>query len=76
MREVGKVDRFRVSSAGEGDPIAQVFGRMRMPGHVIWASDFLETVSVTGGGKGAPRKPQTTQYSYTVSLAIGICEPG
>ncbi len=72
--ETGKVDRFRLTNAGEGDPVAQVFGRMRVGGQVIWASDFREVVSVSGGGKGGPPKPKTTSYSYSVSLAIALCE--
>jgi len=38
--ETGKVDRFRLTQAGEGAAIAQVYGRMRVGGQVIWASDF------------------------------------
>ena len=74
--ETGKVDRFRLTQAGEGAAIAQVYGRMRVGGQVIWASDFAETTTVTGGGggKGAPSTPQTTEYSYSVSLAIALCE--
>ncbi|MFU1605752.1 baseplate multidomain protein megatron [Sulfitobacter pontiacus] len=74
--ETGKVDRFRLTQAGEGAAIAQVYGRMRVGGQVIWASDFAETTTVTGGGggKGAPSSPQTTEYSYSVSLAIALCE--
>ncbi|MBQ0715932.1 MAG: glycoside hydrolase/phage tail family protein [Sulfitobacter litoralis] len=74
--ETGKVDRFRVTQAGEGAAVPQVFGRMRVGGQVIWASDFAETTTVTGGGggKGAPSTPQTTEYSYSVSLAIALCE--
>lgn len=71
--ESGKVDRFRLTGAGEGAAIAQVFGRMRVGVQVIWASDFQETATVTGGGKGAPSAPQTTEYSYSVSLAIALC---
>ncbi len=73
--DTGRVDRFRISSASEGEPLAQVYGRMRLGGQVIWASDFSETVSVTGGGgKGAPSQPQTRSYSYTVNLAVAVCE--
>jgi len=72
--ETGKVDRFRVTGAGEGDPIVQTYGRMRLGGHVIWASDFLESTTTTGGGKGRSRQPETTEYSYTVSLAVAVCE--
>ncbi|MQQ06959.1 host specificity protein [Epibacterium sp. SM1979] len=74
--EMGRVDRFRLSEAVEGAPIARLYGRMRLGGQVIWASDFVETTTTTGGGsgKGAPRQPTVTQYSYSVSLAIAVCE--
>ena len=72
--ETGKVDRFRITSAGEGDPIAQLYGRMRLGGHIIWASDFQETTTTTGGGKGSRSQPTTTEYSYSVSLAVALCE--
>lgn len=72
--ETGKVDRFRFTNTGEGDPIARTYGRMRLGGHVIWATDFSETVTVSGGGKGSKPKPKTTEYSYTVNLAVALCE--
>ncbi|NUH64571.1 glycoside hydrolase/phage tail family protein [Sulfitobacter sp. S0837] len=72
--ETGRVDRFRLTGSGEGEAITQLYGRMRLSGHVIWASQFKEDVSVSGGGKGGPPKPKTTSYSYTVSLAIALCE--
>lgn len=77
--ETGRVDRFRISSVGEGEALAQVYGRMRLGGQIIWASDFAETVTVSGGGgggKGAPSAPQTQtrSYSYSVNLAVAICE--
>lgn len=72
--EHGKVDRFRLTNSGEGSAISQLYGRMRLGGHVIWASDFRETKSVSGGGKGAPKKPKTREYSYSVSLALAVCE--
>ncbi|MGD9295391.1 MAG: glycoside hydrolase TIM-barrel-like domain-containing protein, partial [Roseobacter sp.] len=81
--ETGRIDRFRLSSAGEGEAIAQTYGRIRLGGQVIWASDFLENVNVTsttsgGGGKGAPSRPKTRtktrSYSYSVNLAVAICE--
>ena len=50
--ETGRVDRFRLTSAGEGEPIAQLYGRMRLGGQVIWASDFTETTTITGGDGG------------------------
>ncbi len=72
--EVGQTDRLRITGAGEGAPIAQLFGRMRLGGHVIWSTQFLEKTSTTGGGKGAPPQPKTTTYSYSISLAVALCQ--
>ncbi len=72
--ETGRVERFRLTSAGEGDPVAQVYGRMQVAGHVIWATQFAESVTVSGGGKGGPPKPKSRSFSYSVSLAIALCE--
>ena len=72
--ETGRVDRFRLTNSGEGEAITRLYGRMRLGGQVIWASDFAETTTVTGGGKGTTSNPQTTEYSYSVSLAIALCE--
>ena len=74
--ETGRVDRFRLTQSGDGNPIAQVFGRVRVGGQVIWASDFLERSSTTGGGGkgGGPSTPEVTSFSYSVSLAIAVCE--
>ncbi len=72
--ETGQVDRFRLTGASEGASVAQVYGRMRIGGQVIWASQFKEGVVASGGGKGAPPQPKTLTYNYTVSLAIALCE--
>lgn len=71
--DVGRIDRLRLTSAGEGAPIGQLWGRMRLAGQVIWATEFTETVRRRRSGKGAP-KPKVNEYSYSVSLAIGLCE--
>ena len=72
--EVGRLDRLRLTGASEGTGIAQLFGRMRIPGQVIWATEFEETRHRTGGGKGAPQGQATVEYSYSISLAIALCE--
>ncbi|MBB3994686.1 hypothetical protein GGR95_002334 [Sulfitobacter undariae] len=72
--ETGKVDRFRLTNAGEGDPVTQLYGSLRLGGQVIWASDFEEVSTTSGGGKGGSSQPKTTEYSYSVNLAIALCE--
>jgi hypothetical protein len=71
--DVGRIDRLRLTGAGEGGPIGQVWGRMRLGGQVIWATEFKETVRRRRSGKGAP-KPTVREFSYSVSLAIALCE--
>lgn len=71
--EVGRVDRLRLTSAGEGAAISQVWGRMRVAGQVIWATQFQENRKRSGGGKGAPR-PSSVEFSYSISLGIALCE--
>jgi len=72
--EQGRIDRFRLTGTAEGAPVARLFGQMRLGGQVIWATRFKEHVAVSGGGKGAPPVPRTARYSYTVSLAVALCE--
>ncbi len=72
--ETGRVDRFRLTGAGEGAAVAQLHGVMRLAGQVIWASPFEEHSDTSGGGKGAPSRPKTTSFSYSVSLAVALCE--
>lgn len=72
--ETGRVDRFRLTGASEGAAISRLFGRMRVAGQVIWATQFQESSVTTGGGKGGPSQPVTTQYSYSISMAIALCE--
>ncbi len=71
--DVGRIDRLRLTGAGEGAPVGQIWGRMRVGGQVIWATEFFETVRSRRTGKGAPR-PKINDYSYSVSLAIALCE--
>lgn len=72
--ETGRVERFRLTGASEGAPVTQVFGRMRVPGQVIWASRFQEQSTTSGGGKGTGGGATTTAFSYTLSMAIALCE--
>lgn len=71
--ETGRVERFRLMGASEGTAISQVWGRARVAGQVIWATEFLERSSTSGGGKGSP-SPTVTSYAYSVSLALALCE--
>ena len=71
--ETGRVDRFRLMGASEGAPVAQIYGRTRVSGQVIWATKFQEHKEKSGG-KGVSPSPKTVEYSYTANLAVALCE--
>jgi hypothetical protein len=73
--ETGKLDRMRIMGASEGAAIPRVFGRSRVAGNVIWTSNYRETSTKTEtGGKGAPKGPTVTNYAYSISMAVALCE--
>jgi Gene Transfer Agent (GTA)-like protein/putative tail protein len=75
-----------VMASTEGAPIPRVYGRARLPGQVIWATNLEEVVSSTatsqpsggsggkGMGGGSTVTTTTTTYSYFANLAVGLCE--
>ncbi len=70
----GRIDRFHLTSAGEGEAIAKSFGRVRIGGQVIWASRFREDIVKSGrAGKGGGGSAKKT-YGYSVSLALALGE--
>ncbi len=73
--EGARLDRLRVTAAGEGAPVPRVWGRVRLGGQVIWATRFQESRDVQsfGGGKAGPRT-EITEYAYAFSLALALCE--
>ncbi|MEO1494280.1 MAG: glycoside hydrolase/phage tail family protein [Pseudomonadota bacterium] len=77
--DTGRARSLRLQTSTEGAPVAQVFGRMRVAGEVIWATRFNENVRTsTQGGKGigGGGQPRQTvrEFSYSISLAFGLCE--
>ncbi len=73
--ETGRIERLRLTGAAEGAPVALVWGRVRVGGQVIWASQFRERVRTSGGGGGKnARQPKIREYSYSISLAVALCE--
>lgn len=74
-----RLDSFQVQASQEGAPVLRVYGRARGAGQIIWAANFKETVSETtesSGGKGGRPAARTTltEYLYSISFAVGLCE--
>jgi GTA TIM-barrel-like domain/Putative phage tail protein len=68
-----------VMASTEGAAVPRVYGRARIFGQVIWATNLDEVVSTdtqSSGGKGFATGPTTTTttYSYFANLAVGLCE--
>lgn len=66
-------------SASEGAPIPRVYGRVKLGGQVIWATEFEEERLVekrggTGGKSTGGPAVRTVRYNYFANVAIGICE--
>lgn len=68
-RQGPRIADLRVQTSSFGTQIPQMFGRMRVAGTVIWATDLMESVERSGGGKG---RPNVTTYNYAVSFAVAL----
>jgi len=64
-----RLQELAVQTSSYGSQIPRLFGRMRVAGTVIWATDLKETRSREGGGKG---RPSTTIYSYSACFAVAL----
>ena len=71
-----RLNELRVLSSEEGAAIPRLWGRMRISGQMIWATN-LEEVATTStqktSSKGGP-KTKTTGYAYFANFAVGLCE--
>ncbi|MEH6715318.1 phage tail protein [Parasphingorhabdus flavimaris] len=68
-REGPRLQDLAVQTSSYGSQIPRIFGKMRVAGTVIWATDLKETRNREGGGKG---RPSTTVYSYSASFAVAL----
>ncbi len=72
-----RLENTQLLSSREGSVIPKVFGRTRVSGEVIWATNFREVQQVEAqsqGGKGGAPKSTVRTYSYFGSFAVGLCE--
>ncbi len=63
-----RVQDLAVTTSTYGSAIPRVFGRMRMPGSIVWSTDLVEHRAM----QQAKNRPSTTTYSYTVSFAVAL----
>lgn len=68
-REGPRLKELSVSTSTYGMPLPRHFGRMRVAGSIIWATDLVENRTTSGGGKG---RPSVTTFSYSASFAVAL----
>ena len=71
-------DSFHISMAKYGKPIPLTFGRMQLPGQIIWADQILEkrnssSVKKYIKGSNLDINKETTELEYFLSFAMCIC---
>lgn len=67
-RQGPRLKELAVTTSTYGDPLPRHFGRMRVAGSIIWATDLVEH-SEAQGGKGTAA---VTTYSYTANFAVAL----
>lgn len=68
-REGRRLNELQLQTSSYGAQIPKLFGKMRVAGSVIWATDLKEKRNRSGGGKG---RPSVTSYSYSASFAVAL----
>ncbi|PLX39067.1 MAG: hypothetical protein C0606_00540 [Hyphomicrobiales bacterium] len=73
VTEGPRLDDLSVQTSTEGSPIPRIYGRTRIAGQVIWATDYEEVVNEEEqGGKGGGATVRT--YEYYANFAVALCE--
>lgn len=74
--EGARLADLSVQSSNEGASLPNVYGRVRLAGQLIWATNFEEVITTEeqGGKAGGSRSGGTvTTYSYFANFAVGLC---
>jgi len=73
-----QLEEVQISSGSEGTAISRLWGRMRLDGKLIWATNFREEVvteTATSGGKGGSSETVSVDnFFYYCSFAFAFCE--
>lgn len=75
VQEGPRLDDLKFPKSEWGQQIPRFYGRMRLGGNIIWATDIFEAKKITkkggrgGGGKSGGGFGKATNYTYTINLA-------
>ncbi len=72
-----RLSDLRITASTEGAPLPRLYGRTRVGGQIIWATDLEEEIVTTaeavGGGKGGSGdKTSVRQYNYYANFAVAL----
>lgn len=76
-----RLQQLNVQSVSPGNPVPRVWGTMKIPATLIYASPLIETMHTheasgngkSGGKGGGGNKAITYTYTYSVDLAAAVC---
>lgn len=71
-----RIEALTLQSSAYGVVIPLAYGVTRLTGNAIWYGGFkaiAKTSTTSGGGKGGGVKQQSTTYTYTASVLMGLC---
>jgi hypothetical protein len=68
-RQGPRLRELEVTTSTYGQTLPRHYGRMRVPGSIIWATELAESSTVSPTGKGTP---PVTSYSYCASFAVAV----
>jgi hypothetical protein len=74
-----RLSDLHITASTEGSPLPRIYGRARVGGQIIWATDFEEEIVTTsesaGSGKGGSGGgTMLTQYRYYANFAVALGE--
>lgn len=72
-------DSFKITKAEYGAPIPLIFGKMRVPGQIIWADEITEKQNIFNIKKYVKAtnilyNHQDTELEYYANFAMALCE--
>ncbi len=68
-RKGPRLGDLAAQSSTYGSPIPRLYGRSRVAGTVIWATDLVEDRRKVSTGKGRPKQ---TTYTYSANFAVAL----
>ena len=69
-----KIEAMSLQSSAYGVTIPLLYGLNRIPGNLVWYGGFKATANTKGSSGKGGTKTQTTTFSYSASVMMGLCE--